>query len=354
MDTFYRGICLLKTINPYYLAGMKKIATSVVALLLFACGNEATIVENESHGYAQGSTYQIKYITEKELNLTAKFDSIFKAVDQSMSTYKKESIISRINADDSTVKTDALFNKVWQRSQEISEETNGLFDVTVGPLVELWGFGTNKNILIDSARVDSALALVGYTKVELEENLISMPAGFRIDFNSIAQGYTVDVIADFLESRGITRYMVEVGGEVRAKGKNSKDQFWKIGVDKPSEEIDTEDRFQMIVELRNKSLATSGNYRKFWVDEETGVKYAHTIDPESGYPARNQLLSVTIIADECMDADAYATACMVMGLPEAKEYIEKKEGVEAYFISAGNENQWEVLFTKGFESFILK
>ena len=333
---------------------MKKIVTSILALLLLACANETSFVENESHGYAQGSTYQIKYITEKELDLTSQFDSIFKAIDQSMSTYKKESIISKINAGDTTVKTDGLFDKVWQRSQEISNETDGLFDVTVGPLVELWGFGTNKNISIDSTRVDSALALVDYTQVVLKDGLISMPKGFRIDFNSIAQGYTVDVIAGFLEEKGIARYMVEVGGEVRAKGKNSKDQFWKIGVDKPSEEIDTEDRFQMIVELRNKSLATSGNYRKFWVDEETGVKYAHTIDPETGYPARNQLLSVTIIADECIDADAYATACMVMGLPDAKDYIEKKHGVEAYFISAGDENQWEVLFTNGFESFILK
>ncbi|WP_417591903.1 FAD:protein FMN transferase [Owenweeksia hongkongensis] len=332
---------------------MKKIVLAIIGLALASCGAEPIIYENESVGYAQGSTYQIKYITESQQDWTAQFDSIFEYIDQSMSTYRDESLISLINSGDTLVEVDHLFMEVLKRSSEISRESDGLFDVTVGPLVELWGFGKTKNIDIDSSKVDSAKSLIGYKKIVVQNNSVKVPQGFKIDFNSIAQGYTVDVVARFLEDNGVNQYMVEVGGEVRAKGINSKDHYWKIGVDKPADEIDPEDRFQMIVELRDKSLATSGNYRKYWVDSETGIKYAHTIDPKTGFPARNQLLSVSILADKCIDADAYATTCMVMGMQAAQSYIEGKDGVEAYFISTDENGDWKVNFTKGFEVFIL-
>ncbi|AEV32053.1 membrane-associated lipoprotein involved in thiamine biosynthesis [Owenweeksia hongkongensis DSM 17368] len=332
---------------------MKKIVLAIIGLALVGCRAETIIYENESVGYAQGSTYQIKYITESQQDWTAQFDSIFEYIDQSMSTYKDESLISLINSGDTLVEVDHLFMEVLKRSSEISRESDGLFDVTVGPLVELWGFGKTKNIDIDSSKVDSAKSLIGYKQIVVQNNSVKVPQGFKIDFNSIAQGYTVDVVARFLEDNGVNQYMVEVGGEVRAKGKNSKDHYWKIGVDKPADEIDPEDRFQMIVELRDKSLATSGNYRKYWVDSETGIKYAHTINPKTGFPARNQLLSVSIIADKCIDADAYATTCMVMGMQAAQSYIEGKDGVEAYFISTDENGDWKVNFTKGFEAFIL-
>lgn len=332
---------------------MKKILFAVLALVVLSCENEPQVFENESTGYAQGSTYQIKYITKEAHDWTASFDSIFKVIDQSMSTYKDESLISLINSGDTLVEVDDLFMTVLNRSMDISKESNGLFDVTVGPLVELWGFGKTKEIDIDSNKVDSAKSLIGFEQIEINNQSVKVPSGFKIDFNSIAQGYTVDVVANFLEEKGVSQYMIEVGGEVRARGKNSKKNYWKIGVDKPSDEIDSEDRFQMIVELRNKSLATSGNYRKYWVDSETGMKYAHTIDPKSGFPARNQLLSVSIISNECIDADAYATTCMVMGLSAATAYIDGKEGVEAYFISTDENGDWKVNFTKGFEEFIV-
>ncbi|WP_417603033.1 FAD:protein FMN transferase [Owenweeksia hongkongensis] len=332
---------------------MKKIVLAIIGLALASCGAEPIIYENESVGYAQGSTYQIKYITESQQDWTAQFDSIFEYIDQSMSTYRDESLISLINGGDTLVEVDHLFMEVLKRSSEISKESDGLFDVTVAPLVELWGFGKTKNIDIDSSKVDSAKSLIGYKQISVQNNSVKVPAGFKIDFNSIAQGYTVDVLARFLEDNGVNQYMVEVGGEVRAKGKNSKDHYWKIGVDKPADEIDPEDRFQMIVELRDKSLATSGNYRKYWVDSETGIKYAHTINPKTGFPARNQLLSVSIIADKCIDADAYATTCMVMGMQAAQSYIEGKDGVEAYFISTDENGDWKVNFTRGFEAFIL-
>lgn len=333
---------------------MKKIIFGIVGLALMGCENQPQVFENESVGYVQGSTYQIKYITAQEEDWTASFDSIFQVVDLSMSTYKDESLISKINEGDTLVEVDALFMSVISRSLEISNESEGLFDVTVGPLVELWGFGKTKEIDIDSAKVDSAKALIGYQQIVVKGSSVKVPKGFKIDFNSIAQGYTVDVVANFLEEKGVDRYMVEVGGEVRAKGKNIKDNYWKIGVDKPSDEIDPEDRFQMIIELRDKSLATSGNYRKYWVDRKTGIKYAHTIDPKTGFPARNQLLSVSIIADECMNADAYATTCMVLGLDKALTFIERKDGLEAYFISTDENGDWKVNFTKGFEQYIVK
>lgn len=335
---------------------MKKYIAAIVllAIIVGCTPSESSMYENESTGYAQGSTYQIKYLTSEALDLTQSFDSIFSVIDHSMSTYEKESVISAINAGDTMVEVDQLFLNVLKRSEEISAETDGLFDPTVGPLVELWGFGKSKNIDIDSSKVDSAKGLVDYTKVIVNEGKVGVPSGFRIDFNSIAQGYTVDVIANYLESLGISRYMVEVGGELRARGKNVKDDFWKIGVDKPMDEIDTEDRFQIIVELKDKSLATSGNYRKFWVDKETGIKYAHTIDPKTGYPAKNQLLSATVVSEKCIDADAYATVCMVLGLPAAMDFIGNKEGVEAYFISTDENGDWKVIYTDGFDEYILR
>lgn len=332
---------------------MKRAFSILILLSVWACDSPEPLVENELHGYAQGSTYQIKFLTTEMVNWTTAVDSIFKVIDSSMSTYVESSLISSINRGD-TVEVDRLFMDVLNRSLEISAETNGLFDPTVGPLVELWGFGKDRIIDIDSSKVDSAKALVNYRLVHIDGNRVNLPIASKIDFNSIAQGYTVDVISEWLESKGVKDYMVEVGGEVRARGVNAAQRIWVIGVDKPSEEIDEEDRFQMIIELKDKSLATSGNYRKFWIDSETGIKYAHTIDPISGYPAKNQLLSVSILAEKCMDADAYATACMVMGLSRAQEFINSKTGLEAYFISTDENGDWKVSSTKGFDAAVLK
>ena len=180
-----------------------------------------------------------------------------------------------------------------------------------------------------------------------------MPSGFTLDFNAIAQGFTVDLLAQFLEGKGVEHYMVEVGGEVKAKGQNVDGEIWRIGVDKPTEEIDENDRFQVIVNLENAALATSGNYRKFWVDEESGVKYSHTINPKTGFPARNRLLSASIISkSSCMDADAYATACMVMGTQKAVQFIESKKDLEAYLIYSDEEGKWETHITPGFNDYI--
>lgn len=310
-------------------------------------------MEHESVGYAQGTTYQIKYLAPAGTTFPTAFDSIFQVLDRSMSTWLENSLISRINREGGRQKVDSLFAEVLQRSMEIAEETEGKFDPTVGPLVRAWGFSKEELRNIDTTRIDSIRQLVGFQNLQYNDPLVIIPPGFEVDFNAIAQGFTVDVIVRFLENKGISRYMVEVGGEVRASGTNANEKVWRIGVDKPSEEINPEDRFEFILALKNRALATSGNYRKFWVDEETGMRYAHTIDPATGYPAKNRLLSVSVIAESCMDADAYATACMVMGPEEALEFLKSKKGVEAYLIVSGEEGRWETYQTPGFSQYVV-
>lgn len=337
----------------FYLPTMKKWWILGCVSVLISCTSGTELTNVEIRGEAQGSTYQIRYLSAQETDLRLSIDSIFEVLDQSMSTYKANSLISKLNQN-GQIAIDHHFSTVLQRAEEIAIETKGMFDPTVGPLVEFWGFGSRIHASIDSAGVDSVRDYIGYSKVMLDGDFVRIPTGFRLDFNAIAQGYTVDVLGDFLEGKGINRFMVEVGGEVNTRGLNGMDQPWRIGVDKPNEEIDHKDRFQMILGLSNLGLATSGNYRKFWIDDETGIKYAHTIDPLTGYPAGNKLLSVTIIAKSTMDADAYATVCMVMGREDALNFIESKGEIEGYFISSDVNGNWQVDQTSGFANYLVK
>ena len=284
-------------------------------------------------GEAQGTTYNITYSAPEKTNYKNEIDSLFKAVDQSLSTYVPGSIISRINRNDTGVVADKYFIDVFRKAQEISQQTNGAFDVTVAPIVNAWGFGFTKRARIDSATIDSLLRFVGYQKIKLEGGaIVKTNPGMMLDFNAIAQGYTVDLLSSFLESKGINNYLVELGGEVRTKGKKNNGEDWKIGIDQPNETYTEGRPLKSIVSLKNKALATSGNYRKFYV--ENGRKYAHIIDPHTGYPGKHNLLSATVIANDCMTADAFATAFMVMGLEKAKQFLSKDKqlGLEVFFI----------------------
>ena len=284
-------------------------------------------------GEAQGTTYNITYLAPEKTNYKNEIDSLFKTVDQSLSTYVPGSIISRINRNDTGVVADKYFIDVFRKAQEISQQTNGAFDVTVAPIVNAWGFGFTKRARIDSATIDSLLRFVGYQKIKLEGGaIVKTNPGMMLDFNAIAQGYTVDLLSSFLESKGINNYLVELGGEVRTKGKKNNGEDWKIGIDQPNETYTEGRPLKAIVSLKNKALATSGNYRKFYV--ENGRKYAHIIDPHTGYPAKHNLLSATVIANDCMTADAFATAFMVMGLEKAKQFLSKDKqlGLEVFFI----------------------
>ena len=331
-----------------------RITTLFLLLTLLSCSSKTPqLVENT--GNAQGSTYQIKYITTENVDYSNDFEQIFEDIDNSMSTWVPTSLISQVNEKGDWVEVDDYFLEVLKRSLEIAEESNGDFDPTVGPLVQLWGFWFDEiRGQVTDEQVKNTLNLIGYNKVELDGNRVRIPENSTIDFNAIAQGYTVDVLAEFLEEKGISSYMVEVGGEIRTRGENLKNETWVIGVDKPQENIDVVDRFQFILKLENAALATSGNYRKFWVDEETGLKYSHTINPKTGYPAKNNLLSASIIAPTAMDADAYATLCMVIGLEECKNFLESKNELEGYLIYADEGGNWKEYITEGFQSFILE
>lgn len=334
---------------------MRIIITAVFLVLVsMACRQSSRLYENEAVGYAQGTTYQIKYLSARSLDFREEFDSIFGAIDRSMSTYQPNSLISAINRGEPNTPMDQYFQEVLDRSLTVAAETDGFFDPTVGPLVQLWGFGRVKpQLSVIQPALDSIMALTGYKAVSVQGGQLKMPDGYQIDFNAIAQGFTVDVLCRFLKDKGIEQYMVEVGGEVRTAGKNARGKEWLIGIDKPSESIDEDDRFQVIVKLENRALATSGNYRKFWVDEETGLRYAHTIDPHTGMPARNSLLSVSVVAANAMDADAYATAFMAMGQEKAWDFVNEHPELDAYFVSASADGTWHVRMTPGFKEIVV-
>lgn len=305
-------------------------AASIILILGCNRGINNTITIS---GAAQGTSYHITYVGGQHSNYRESFDSILKKIDLSLSTYDPRSIISKMNRNDTTVKADEYFSDVFKKSIEVSEKTKGLFDVTVAPIINAYGFGFKKREKITTVLIDSLLRFVGYKKVRLVNNrLVKDIPEVMLDFNAIAQGYTVDVLASFLESKGINNYMVEVGGELRAKGTKLNDSSWTVGIEQPIESLTQDASLFAEIKIRDKSLATSGNYNKFYVED--GKKYAHIIDPFTGYPAKHNLLSTTVIADDCMTADAYATSFMVMGLEKSKQFLLENEdlNLEVFFI----------------------
>ena len=275
-------------------------------------------------------------------------DSVLNAVDLSMSTYIPESLISKINRNESN-KIDSLFFRVITEALLIAEETQGAFDPTLAPIVNYWGFGFEEIQNIDESILAELMQSVGYTKLSFNDSTIfKTNTNTQIDFNAIAQGFTVDLVGEHLQKLGITNYMIEIGGELKCSGFNADGDLWRIGIDKPSEDIQ-KDRFQAIIEVENKSVASSGNYRKFKVDEKTGMKYAHTINLKTGNPVQTNLLGVTIITESCMRADAIATACMVMGLEKSKTYLENHPEIDALFIYSDPKENWLQYQTQGFE-----
>ena len=246
-------------------------------------------------------------------------------------------MISNINSGDS-VNTDFLFNTVFDVSKEINEKTNGAFDPSISPLVNYWGFYNYtgvKEILVDSTEINNILKNIGFGKVKIKNNLVQLPTNMSLDFNSIAQGYTVDLIGSYLRKVGVNDFLINVGGENLASGKNQEGDIWKIGIEKPTNKIN--DDYKLILSLNNKAIATSGNYRKF--HKINGKKYSHVIDPSTGYPAYNRLLSVSVIHDDCMIADAYATAFMVMGVKKTKDFIKKNKELQVFLIYSSKENE---------------
>ena len=318
-------------------------------IILFSCSdNNQKMILNQNVGYIQGTTFNIKYLSSSLHDYKTEFDSIFSKIDLSLSLYIDSSIITRFNKGDTLIRLDSNFLTVFNAFKKVANSTNGNFDCTISPLINAWGFGVTKKEKIDSFIILDLLKNTGYQKIYLKnDSTLYNPSNVQLNFDALAQGFTVDVIANFLENNNINNFLIEIGGELRAKGKNINNKNWRIGIEKPSKIIDNKNRFQTVIELKNKSVATSGNYRKFYL--ENGKKYSHSINPFNGYPVKHNLLSVTVITDECVYADAYATAFMVMGVKKTKDFLLQNEDLDAFLIYQKN-NILETWSTNGFKN----
>lgn len=311
---------------------IRNITLLIIIFCFFSCKKTPEVYHNYTHGNAFGTTFSVQFIDKKEIDLSASYDSIVRIINSSMSTYQDDSDISRINRGDTTIAVDAHFKNVFKTSKRIYKETAGVFDPTIGVLVNAWDFGPGGKVVeLDSLKIDSLLLSVGLDKVSLKEDkIVKSHHNTFIDFNALAKGYAVDVFAELLEAKGFESYLVEIGGEIRGKGSNViKQKPWKIGVEDPN--FNNEQSYSKIISLQNEAMATSGSYRKFKLDEQ-GNRYAHIIDAKTGYPHKSNLLSVSVIAKNCMKADAYATALMSMGLEKAKQFLETHPELKVYLI----------------------
>ena len=311
-------------------------------LIICACTPSDNKILVANSGETQGTYYHIKYLSSQGESFQFQIDSLLTEIDSSVSIYKPYSIISKLN-DGEEIKTDEIFNLVYFDALHVGRNTEGYFDCTVSPLVKYWGFYNNdtNEVKVDSVAIQSIMKKVGLDKMTWEDSTVVLAEGVKLDFNAIAQGTSVDLIAMLLEEKGILNYLIEVGGELKAKGINADGNVWRVGIDKPSEEIDFQNRFQFILDLKDKALATSGNYRKFYVRD--GVKYAHTINPKTGFPSQNRLLSVTVVTSDCSLADAYATAFMAMGLKKTKQIIKTlDDDIEIYIVYTDKNGDWKV------------
>ncbi|MCB4809532.1 FAD:protein FMN transferase [Tamlana sp. 62-3] len=322
---------------------MKKVFLLIICFVVFNCKTEQG-KNIKLQGAVFGTTYSIIY--DSDINFSNEIDSLFGQINNSLSNYQVNSIISKINRGEA-VKTDTYFNKVFKASKAIFYNTDGAFDPTIGAMVNAWSFGSEHNIIsVDSLIIDSLMQSVGFDKIFKINNEITKPKDAFIDFNAIAKGYGVDVVGEFLESKNIANYLVEIGGEVRVHGKNiEKNKEWRIGVENPN--FNGEQSILKTVQLLNKAMATSGTYRKFKIDDN-GNRYAHIIDTKTGYPTKTNVLSVSVIASECMIADAYATAFQAMGVNKIKEFLKHHPELKVFLIFENENNEIETLALNGF------
>lgn len=331
------------------------LSVPMLVLLFFSCSpSNPRIIQNQNTGGVFGTTYAIIYQSGKELDFQREIDSVFKAVNRSLSTYIPDSDISRINKGDSTVVVDDMFKQVFNLSKEIHGKTKGHFDPTVGVLVNAWGFGPGEQLQMDSARVASLMEFVGFDKVSLSDaNTIQKKnPTIRLDFNAIAKGYAIDRIALLMDQKGIQDYLLEVGGEVVAKGENRiKDKPWATGIEDPQAERGR--RLKIVINLKNRALASSGNYRKFRIDSITGEKYVHTVNPLTGFTKNSRTLGTNVLAKTCAEADAYATAFMVMDLDEVIEFLAIHKELEAFIIYLDEKGETQEFMTDGFKAMML-
>lgn len=312
--------------------------------------NKIEYIHNE--GKTQGTYYSATYFQPEGIDLQKKIEAKMNEFDKSLSTYDSTSVISRINRNDKTVRTDAFFETMYAEAQQVSLHTGGAFDITVGPLVKAWGFGFGNSDHSKTPNLKELLPLVGFKKVRLENHqLLKNDPRILIDANAIAQGYSSDIIAKLLEDNNCKNYMIEIGGEIVCKGLNPKGENWNIGIDKPIDDsTNVTNELQTVVSISNVALTTSGNYRKFYYKD--GKKYAHTIDPRTGYPVVHNLLSATVVAPTCIQADAYATAFMVIGVDSSLQVCKSIPNMDCYLIYTDKDGKNQVIYTQGFKKYL--
>ena len=301
-------------------------------------------------GFTQGTTYHIAYYDDKQRDFQDDIEMILKNFDNSVSTYNPNSIITKVNKN-IPVKLDKYFITCFKKAKEVWKNTDGAFDPTVYPLVNAYGFGPEKKLKLEKPVIDSILQFVGFNLIKLEGNkILKKDKRVGLDFNAFAQGYSVDVVSDFLNSKGINAYIVEIGGEVYAHGKKPDGSFWNIGIEKPIENKISENPLKATVNLYNMAIATSGNYRRY--TEIDGVKYTHHIDPKTGYPTKNNLLSASLFAKDCITTDANATGILVLGLEKAKIFLKNHPEIQAYLIYSDENGIYKIYETEGIKDFI--
>ena len=293
-------------------------------------------------GFIFGTSYNITYQCAEDHK--ADIEMVLAEVDASLSPFNDSSVITHVNRNEDVV-LDRLFLDVFRLAQKINEDTDGAFDITVAPLVNAWGFGFKNGVNPDEKAIDSLRQVVGFQKVRLEDGkIIKADPRVMLDCSAIAKGYGVDVVANFLRKIGIKNFMVEIGGEVVTSGVNPDRHPWRIGVTKPTDDsLSVNNELQTVINVTDKAMATSGNYRNFYY--KGGRKYAHTIDPKTGYPVQHSILSATVITDDCATADAYATSFMVLGMEKAKKILERHPEMMAYFIYSDDRGQNQVWFS---------
>lgn len=339
---------------------------AIFCLFIFSCNEnvqEAPTYQTYQ-GKTMGTTYVIKYNDSTKRNFQPAIDSLLVAVNEELSTYINSSLISKFNQDTSEGGFilglgKKHFQANLKRSAEIFEKTAGYFDATVMPLVNYWGFGHDgkkKVTAVDSMAIDSLLEFVGFDKItwtreKAFDRLVKEKSSIQLDFSALAKGYGVDAVGNLLSANGVQNYMVEIGGEVRAKGKNPKGEWWTIGINTPTEDANITD-FQSIIQLQDIAIATSGNYRNYY--QMDGKKYGHILNPKTGFQERSNLLSASVFANDCMTADAYATAFMVLGLDKAFKLATEIQSLEALFIYGTEDGGMEVKYTKRVESYLVK
>lgn len=319
------------------------------SISLIGCNNNEckTIV---LQGDRQGTYYRITYITDDDIDVQRRVDSVFDLIDSNFNLWDKESLIVKINNGDSSVVITDMFETVFKRSQEVSKATDGAFDISVGALTDAWGFGADG---VTKDDIDKIKRSIGYEKIRINNGKFYRDNdSIRLTMNAIAQGYTVDVMRDVFDGLGLKNYLIDVGGELFGRGTKIDGTTWRVGVESPSESKDDIQKIAKIVPLKDMAIVTSGNYRKYV--EKDGVRYSHTIDPRTQKPVSNKILSATVYADNATDADAYATAFMVMGVEKALSFLNNRKDMEAFFIYANEKGEIQTACTAGFEKLIMK